>query len=421
MPIERAALRKQKKRKIDTRRLALFCLFALAALILPIHATLKNLNPSEPPPADSVFAAAQPTPVPTPTPAPIGNDPADSAPPGGASAQKVSAAPSPARAPWETAASVPTPAPTPVPRPENVVVTISAIGDCTIGFDEATGRQNRFDQVYLANGSDPAYFFSNVKDILAADDLTIANLETTLTTAKKKAADKAFCFRGDPAYVRILEEGSVEAVNIANNHIYDYLQQGFDDTVATLEGSAVRYFGYDKYRVIEVRGVRVGLAGFHIGAGGWSGKKKAVETAIAALNAEADLVILSFHWGIEGKYQPTGDQKSLARFAIDSGADLVLGHHPHTLQGVETYNGRTVVYSLGNFCFGGNRNPKDKDSIILRQSFEFDGESFALLLAREPEIIPVSVSSVTDRNDYRPTRLEGESAERALKKAAPVK
>jgi len=302
--------------------------------------------------------------------------------------------------------------------PANVVITISAVGDCTIGYDETAGYQNRFDQVYAANGGNPAYFFENVLDILSDDDLTIANLETVFTESKKKA-DKAYRFRGPPEYVRILEEGSVEAVNIANNHMFDYFQKGYDDTVATLDNSTVQYFGYDVCRIIDIKGVKIGLAGFHIGGGGWSHRKKAVTDALEKLRPEADLVIMSFHWGIEGQYKPTGDQRSLAQYCVDNGADLVLGHHPHTLQNIEIYKGRTIAYSLGNFCFGGNRNPRDKDSIILRQSFEFDAESLELTELYEPEVIPVRVSSVKDRNDYRPTPVDGEDAARVMKKVFP--
>nr|MDR1438579.1 CapA family protein [Clostridiales bacterium] len=318
------------------------------------------------------------------------------------------------RRPRATPTPAPTPTPTP-PPPEPIVLTISAVGDCTIGYDETFGYENRFDKVYKDSGYDPKYFFSNALGILGSDDLTIANLETTFTTATKKA-DKAYRFKGDPSYARILEEGGVDAVNIANNHMYDYLQKGFDDTVATLEGSSVEYFGYDRRVVMDVKGIRVGLAGFHIGGGGWSGRKQAIADALAELRQSADLVIVSFHWGIEGKYAPSADQVSLATFCAYNGADLILGHHTHTLQGVGSVNGKAIAYSLGNFCFGGNRNPKDKDTMIFQQSFEFDGATKKLARSLEPNIIPASVSSVANRNDYRPTPLDGQEAERVMEK-----
>ena len=301
---------------------------------------------------------------------------------------------------------------------ENTIITISAIGDCTIGYDDTFGYDNRFDQVYKSVDYDAAYFFSNVLSVLGRDDLTIANLETTFTTATKKA-EKTYRFKGDPSYVKILEEGSIESVNIANNHMFDYLQRGYDDTVATLEASEVAYFGYEVFRVLEIKGIRIGLAGFHIGSGDWSGKKSAITKAITQLQESADLLVFSFHWGIEGNYTPTKAQTSLARFCIDNGVDLVLGHHPHVLQGVETYNGRSAAYSLGNFCFGGNRNPKDKDTMIFQQQFEFDAQK-ELVRVHEHTIIPVSLSSVSNRNDYRPTVLEGDAAERVLAKIEKI-
>ncbi|MCL2163427.1 MAG: CapA family protein [Oscillospiraceae bacterium] len=295
-----------------------------------------------------------------------------------------------------------------------IQITISAAGDCTLGFDEsAQSPGNRFDAVYKQNNHDPAYFFSNVFDIFNEDDLTIVNLEGPFTESTKKA-DRTFNFRGDPSYVRILEEGSIEAVNLANNHSFDYGQQGYDDTVRTLQESGVKYFGYETILVMDINGVNVGIAGFYIGGVDWTSRRKMISDALDRLNAEADLKIISFHWGIEGSNVPTRFQTSLARFCIDKGADLVLGHHPHVLQGIENYNGKYAVYSLGNFSFGGNRNPPDKDTIIFQQTFEFDRKTKELTSVLEPNVIPVSVSSVKTHNDYRPTPLKGAEAEAVL-------
>ena len=106
-------------------------------------------------------------------------------------------------------------------------------------------------------------------------------------------------------------------------------------------------------------------------------------------------------------------QENIARYAIDNGADLVLGHHPHVLQGIENYKGKYIVYSLGNFVFGGNKNPSDKDTMIFRETFTFQEGK---LMDTKYEIIPCSLSSRTDLNDYQPTLLEGEEKTRVLKK-----
>lgn len=250
-------------------------------------------------------------------------------------------------------------------------------------------------------------FFAGVKDIFENDDLTLVNLETTFTTAKKKAK-KTFRFKGDPSYVNILKEGSVEMVNIANNHIYDYLQKGFDYTIETLEQAGILYSGEGHIAFFETKGITIASLGYC----GWSTSiKDQVKRDIEDVRAKADLVIVSFHWGKERSNYPNEIQKELGRFAIDQGADLVAGHHPHVIQGIEKYQGRYIVYSLGNFCFGGNRNPKDKDTFIFQNEFIFrDGQ----LKESQCKIIPCRISSVTHVNDYQPTVLEGEEAQRVM-------
>ncbi len=291
-------------------------------------------------------------------------------------------------------------------------ITISAAGDVTLGRDESFGWERTFDHELDLQGGDFGYFFRNVKDIFEADDLTIVNLETTLTTATKKA-DKKYRFKADPSYVEILKQGSIEAVSIANNHTLDFLEKGYQDTLMTLDEAEVGYFGYEHIYITEIRDVKIGVLGYY------SMKvtdklKKEIKQAIDKLKSDGtDLVIVMFHWGIERDYWPNSVQKKLAYFSIDSGADLVLGSHPHVLQGIEEYNGKQIIYSLANFCFGGNKNPSDKDTMIYIQRFNFkNGE----LISQEYDIIPCSISSVESRNNYQPTPLEGEEAERIMNK-----
>ena len=291
-------------------------------------------------------------------------------------------------------------------------ITISAAGDVTLGRDESFGWERTFDHELELQDGDFAYFFNNVKHIFEADDLTIVNLETTLTTATKKA-DKKFRFKADPSYVEILKQGSIEAVSIANNHTLDFLDKGYQDTLMTLEEAGVGYYGYEHKYITEVRGIKIGVLGYY-SMKATDKLKGEIEQAIDELKNEGtDLVIIMFHWGIERDYWPNSAQKELAYFSIDKGADLVLGSHPHVLQGIEEYKGKQIVYSLANFCFGGNKNPKDKDTMIYVQRFNIkNGE----LLSQEYDIIPCSISSVTNRNNYQPTPLEGEEAERVMKK-----
>jgi poly-gamma-glutamate synthesis protein (capsule biosynthesis protein) len=299
-----------------------------------------------------------------------------------------------------------------IPEDTYDTITISAAGDVTLGRDESFGWDWTFDHEFERQKGDYGYFFRNVKDIFEADDLTIVNLETTLTTATKKA-EKKFRFKADPSYVEILKQGSIEAVSIANNHTLDYLDKGYKDTLAALDEAGVGYFGYEHRYITQVRDIKIGVLGFY------SMKvtdelKDEIKQAIEELRNEGtDLVIVMFHWGIERAYKPNSVQKELAYHSIDCGADLVLGSHPHVLQDIEEYKGKQIVYSLANFCFGGNKNPNDKDTMIYIHKFNFkNGE----LISQEYDIIPCSVSSVSSRNNYQPTPLEGAEADRVLKK-----
>lgn len=298
------------------------------------------------------------------------------------------------------------------PEDDYKIITISAAGDITLGSDANSAYINSFDYEFNLHDGDFSYFVQNVKNIFENDDLTIANLEAPFTTADVKA-EKQFRFKANPEYTDILSLGSIEAVNIANNHMFDYMERGYKDTLLHLSNSNIGYFGFEHQYMTVVKGIKVGMLGFT----GWDNskqKKAEIKKAIDSLKARgANLIIVSFHWGDESKYLPNTIQKDLGRYCIDIGADLVLGHHPHVVQGIEEYKGKNIVYSLGNFCFGGNKNPKDKDAYIYQHSFRFKDN---VLDAEEGQVIPVSVSSVGSRNNYQPTPLEGAEADRVMKK-----
>lgn len=289
-------------------------------------------------------------------------------------------------------------------------ITISAVGDCTLGTDENFAYKNSFIEVFENNNKDYNYFFKHVYDIFNSDSLTIANLETTLTTATKKR-DKAFKFKGPPDFVNILTQSSIEAVNLSNNHTYDYFKKGYEDTKAVLDNNDVTHFS-NKPSIYTKDGIKIGLIGYN----GWyinSKLKNEITTTIETLHEQdCSLIIVSFHWGKEYTFYPNSTQRNLARHAIDSGADLVLGHHPHVIQGIEKYKNRHIVYSLGNFCFGGNSNPRDKDTMIYQQTFNFEDKS--LVGPSIPSIIPCSLSSVKNRNNYQPIPLVDDDADRMI-------
>lgn len=288
-----------------------------------------------------------------------------------------------------------------------VSITVSAAGDCTLGTDEFFDQSTSLNAVYASNG--PSYFFQNVKPIFEEDDLTIVNMEGTLTEESVRQ-DKTYAFKGPAEYTQILTDGSVEAANLANNHSHDYGDQSYTDTIAALDAAGITNFGYDRTAVMDVQGVKVGLVGTYELADGMGCEEEMIANIKAVEEQGAQIVIVSFHWGIEKANYPTENQVNLAHSAIDNGADLVLGHHPHVLEGIEVYNGKNIVYSLGNFCFGGNSNPSDKDTMIFQQTFTV--ENGELKEDNVTNVIPCSVSSVSGYNNYQPTPLEGDEAER---------
>ena len=300
---------------------------------------------------------------------------------------------------------------TPTPTMAPVSLTVSVVGDCTLGTDENFDYDTSLNAYYENYGAD--YFFSNVKSIFSADDLTIANFEGTLTDSEERE-DKEYAFKAPAEYAGILTSGSVEAVNTANNHSHDYGDQGYEDTISALDSAGILNFGYDKTIVTEVKGVKVGLVGIYELKDHLE-RKEQLKQNIAKVKAEgAQITIVIFHWGNEKEEVPDSNQTTLAHLAIDEGADLVCGHHPHVLQGIEEYKGKNIVYSLGNFCFGGNQYPSDMDTMIFQQTFTVDQNG--VKADNVTNIIPCSVSSDSDYNNYQPTPAEGDEATRILSK-----
>lgn len=287
-------------------------------------------------------------------------------------------------------------------------VTISFVGDCTLGEYKGQSGNTLFRDFYKANGAE--YFLSNVRNIFETDDITFVNLEGPLTE-RSQTVVKEFPIRCESEHVNVLTTSSVEVVNLSNNHIYDCGQAGFEDTKQLLQQNNIGYCGEDNVYTIEKNGLIVTFLGYR----GWNNTAElrtniTNDIANAKING-SNVVCVMFHFGEEGKHYSNETQQSLARHAVDSGADIVVGNHPHVIQGIEVYNGKTICYSLGNFCFGANKNPKDKDTFIYQQTFtltendiEYSGHN----------IIPCSISSEKNRNNYQPSVLDESDSLRVL-------
>ena len=297
----------------------------------------------------------------------------------------------------EAAETEPTTLPTETqPQEERFLLTF--VGDCTFGSNPTN---------YFAGygfiktvGEDYRYPFRNIIDYFEQDEFTMINLEGPLTD-EGNPMQKKHAFHGPTSYVNIITENSIEAVTLANNHSMDYGQVGYDSTVETLKSAEVPFVERDSSVVVTTKnGLTIGI----YGAVYYLLDVEDMVAEITELKAQGcDLIIFAPHWGTEGTYRPTNQQIEVGHAAIDAGADIVYGSHPHVLQPIEEYNGGIIYYSLGNFSFGGNGYPKDYDSALLQQEVIRDENGVRL---GELTIVPVNVSSVADRNNFQPTPYE---------------
>lgn len=291
---------------------------------------------------------------------------------------------------------------------------ISLLGDCSIGDAFSTIRsESSYHTVISEKGY--AWPFSTVYDILSSDDLTVANLEVVLTerTAHK---DIVYPIKGLPEHANVLKEGSVEVVNTVNNHCFDYFQNGYADTLASLDAAGIARFGsiyykrkdgYDDILVQDVNGIRVGFFGISYPQ---NSDLNHIDELIEKLKTEeqCDVVIASMHWGREGftdASKLTSTQLNLSARLIDHGVDVVYGHHPHVLQPMVFYNNKPIFFSTGNITFGTLNSKLDQHTAIFQLSYQkIDGNA----VLKKLEIIPCMVGK---KGDYRPVIIE-DAAER---------
>ena len=293
-------------------------------------------------------------------------------------------------------------------------ITMSFIGDITLCSDSYDTADD-FEAVYAANGS--SYFFENVRSIFEGDDLTVANLECSLTAGTEVASLSAMLFRADPSYVSILNNSGIDAVSTANDHTSDFGSSGFVDTLATMDVAGITRFGENYTAMVEVKGVQVGLFSLNLLVSYDAGVDYAADAAelISSLEEDgAQIIICMLHWGDRYDEEVDDSYVELAHSVVDSGADLVVGTHPRSLQGIELYNGKYIVYSPGAFLYGGETELTETDSIIFQQTFCVrDGE---VQDNADYEIIPCTPSSTGTTNSYVPDIYGESDAERVLTK-----
>lgn len=291
-------------------------------------------------------------------------------------------------------------------------LTISFTGDCTFAHFNELDTTARFPSVYENSGS-ITYPFDLTRQVFGADDITMINFEGTLTDATEHRRKKFF-FRGKPEYVNILTHSSVEAVTVENNHSFDYLDTGYNDTIDNLKKAGIIYTNYYTPAVINVRDFRVVMLSLCLVDTQYSDEfREQIERYISQYKRNDTVIVMNIHWGIEMDEVPGKDQIEIAHAMIDSGIDMIIGHHPHVPQGIELYNGHYIFYSLGNFSFGGNSKAKKPDTLIVRTMYKKDDAGHPVL--DRLSIVPCLTTSTGGQiNNYRPTPLYGKRGQAGI-------
>lgn len=298
-----------------------------------------------------------------------------------------------------------------VPLPLVQKITMTFVGDCTLGRNQESQYWNSFDEYYDNYG--PDYFLQDVRHIFEADDLTVINLEGPLTTSED-IQERTWHHKGDPKYVQIIADASVEVATMGNNHRLDYGEAGSDETVQVLQQAGIAHCFDGNYAMCTVDGVKIGIVSVNA-LKGWGAVKPWLEDGLRYLRDQGcAIVVACAHWGGDKVTELEEWQFLMGEWIIDMGYDLVIGHHPHVLQAVRVYKGKFICYSLGNFCYGGSKRPADTDSGIFQKTFTLvDG---VLVPDLEARFLPCLFAGQVGKNDFRPRVASGEDYGRILDK-----
>ena len=316
-----------------------------------------------------------------------------------------------------------------VPSGENIrVVTISCTGDALIGSNETVRKKGAGSYSYdtYIEKYGYAYPFAGLYEMFSKDDITFVNLENVLADDIKKGFSKSrLVFRGPTDYAKILSAGSVEVVNLANNHSENYGEEGMEKTIAALEAENIGYsgttFGCNKYYIHDVGGIKVGFVGLYPRYNAYKGQERKHQAEAkgcfdACREAGCQVIVASIHCGGEYQKKHADMQEKYEKLCKSWGANLVIGNHPHVPQGIHVADGVTCLYSLGNFTFGGNTGVDEKltviQSYVAQFDLYFDGETY---LGHQLTIWPIHISGTSPENNYQPVLVSGAEAEKVMK------
>ena len=291
---------------------------------------------------------------------------------------------------------------------DEIVITFG--GDCVLGTrEEWKDHPKTFDTMIAKKGYD--WCFEKIKEPFVNDDISLINLECVLQEhSEGHASGKQYTFRGDPAYTEILKAAGIEQVNIANNHYIDFSRSGRESTRAALTEAGIGFSGYTYRSIVEINDYKIGFAGCRETV--FLDRREPVYNDLKYLKKQGcDVIIYSCHWGKE--YSPTHNQAQIrmADYALKYGADIVVGTHPHCVQGIEARRGGVVLYSLGNLVFGGTHDLSTHDAFIAQAVLTFDNGKYQGVTLR---LLPVLTSIERPGNNFKPEFAAGKDYQRIM-------
>ena len=295
------------------------------------------------------------------------------------------------------------------------VITLTFAGDCVIGSEERSHeREDSFDSAVRKHGYD--YFFANFGDLFGTDDCTVINLLGVLADTNNGAVkSKPSRFRGQEEYVRILQAGSVEAVSLCNNHSLDYSTQGLDNTQRVLEEAGIGWARERDFWIFEKDGIRIAFVSIDYGA--YQRRRENISTALQEMREKGEIsaAVFLIHEGREYLPVHQSKQEQYGEYAVkQAGAELVMMHQAHVMQGIRILDNRSIFYSLGNFIYGGEstvRKGKNCDTlytmVVQARLYFTEGGTYK---GQQIVLYPAYSSETDPQNNYRPRRLGAEEA-----------
>ncbi len=288
-------------------------------------------------------------------------------------------------------------------------LTITFVGDCMFASNHGRAGEGSFNR--MAQIRSPEYFLKNFIPMFRADDFTIANCEGVLSDSdlpeKEVTTEIAFWFKGPTKNAEIFRVSGVDLASVVNNHSHDFGQQGSDETEEALERAGVLPGRRDTVTYTTVKGQKLGV--YCCSLYSYDYVYGILDKVREMQRENCDLRIIYFHGGIENETQPEDWKIRACREIANAGADIIVGSHPHVLQPMEVYGDTPILYSMGNFCFGGNTHPP-KNTAVYQAVYTLEDGA---ITGREDVLIPCRTYSGSS-NNYQPYIVTDESVKREI-------